>query len=368
MIETKIREKSIVTLLSSSAALSRRAQATLDELFGIAPFDTEIDSSAPPRTGFLNNKFHSLASKCSNSETILHFLSIQGSLDKEENQNLAVLSITGCSGSDAESIEESRASLVETMRKNWLKVVLKKSVGHKLEPSDIVGIGGGLPLLRAIDCASATSSTDDFLKEGKQGLKEITIPHFDNSLYPDGRSLLLTLSESSLTRPVVGLYQFQGGLTIRPLPAGTLDQVLPRPSLVFRCDNLEDNIKVLRNRGAITGKIGFNASRKGQVMVQHPYIPGLDLRLTETVAYSSSFPEAQEALLAGSLTELQNKNVLLEGGVENQEDAVPDLMNGVGDCWVEFRATMKQPLGFFKSRTKPSKPLKIAKAQDIPYE
>lgn len=367
MIATKIREKPVVTMLSSSSALSLRAQTALDDLFGLKPVNMGIDASNPPSAEYLNKKFHSLASKCSSSGTILHFLSVQGSSDKVENQNLDVLSITGCVGSDVESINASREYLIGQIRKNWLSFVLKNSLGHKLKPSDITGIGGGLPFLRAIDCAP-TPSTNDSIKECNQSLKEISIPHFNNSLYPDGRSLLSTLSESSLTRPVIGLYQFKGGLTMRPLPAGALDQVLPRPSLVFQCHNMEDDMKILKNKGAITGKIGFSASRKGQVMVQHPHIPGLDLRLTETKTYSSSFPEAQEALLAGSLAELQNKNVLLEGGVKSHENAVSDPMNGVGDCWVEFRATIKQPSGFLKSSTKPPKPLKIAKAQAIPYE
>jgi len=366
MIASKIREKPVVTLLSSSAALSHRAQTALDDLFGLKPLETRIDSSVFPSIGFLNSKVHSLASKCGTSGTILHFMSVNGNLEKQESNTLAVLSIIGCSGSDVESIEESRSLVFEEGRKNFLKVMLKKSFGQQLKPSDITGIHDGLPLLRPTDRALAF--TDNFMHESKCGLKEVAIPHFDHTCYPNGKSLISTLIESSLTRPVVGLYQFNGGLAIRPLPAGTLDQVLPLPSFVFRCRNMEESIELLKNNGAVTGKIGFSSCRQGQVMVQHPDIPGLDLRLTETSTYISSFPEAQEALLAASLSELQNRNVLLEGGVKSHEYVVSDPMNGVGDCWVEFRATMKQPSRFLKSQVNSPKSLKIAKVQEIPYE
>jgi len=44
-------------------------------------------------------------------------------------------------------------------------------------------------------------------------------------------------------------------------------------------------------------------------------------------------------------------------------------MNGLGDCWVEFRANLKKPSGFFTRNTKSNRQShKVAKAPDIPYE
>ena len=52
-------------------------------------------------------------------------------------------------------------------------------------------------------------------------------------------------------------------------------------------------------------------------------------------------------------------------------------MNGLGDCWVEFRANMKQPLGFVRKALKSAHsgtstgklaPKRIVKAPNIPYE
>jgi hypothetical protein len=102
-------------------------------------------------------------------------------------------------------------------------------------------------------------------------------------------------------------------------------------------------------------------------MVIHKDTAGLDIRLTESTACISSFSEAQEALLAGSLDELQNVNVLMEGG--NETKAYQETMNGLGDCWVEFRANLKKPSGFFTRNTKSNRQShKVAKAPDIPYE
>eukprot|EP00551_Chaetoceros_affinis_P019011 CAMPEP_0203734518 /NCGR_PEP_ID=MMETSP0092-20131115/30126_1 /ASSEMBLY_ACC=CAM_ASM_001090 /TAXON_ID=426623 /ORGANISM="Chaetoceros affinis, Strain CCMP159" /LENGTH=107 /DNA_ID=CAMNT_0050618789 /DNA_START=1 /DNA_END=321 /DNA_ORIENTATION=+ len=37
-----------------------------------------------------------------------------------------------------------------------------------------------------------------------------------------------------------------------------------------------------------------------------------------------------------------------ESGSNKKIETRLDTMNGLGDCWVEFRANMKQPSGFFK--------------------
>jgi hypothetical protein len=103
-------------------------------------------------------------------------------------------------------------------------------------------------------------------------------------------------------------------------------------------------------------------------MVAHPDLPGLDFRLTDSLEYSSSFAEAQDALLAGSLLELQSENVLLEGGDGRRELMKPDAKDGEGDCWVEFRANVKRPLEYMKRNSKTLNAAKVAKVPDIPYQ
>ena len=104
-------------------------------------------------------------------------------------------------------------------------------------------------------------------------------------------------------------------------------------------------------------------------MVAHPSLQGLDLRLTDSLEFSSSFSEAQDALLAGSLLELQSENVLLEGGEGRHARMKHDAMDGVGDCWVEFRANVKRPWGFIKKNYPTTgKVTKAVKAPDLPYE
>ena len=112
-------------------------------------------------------------------------------------------------------------------------------------------------------------------------------------------------------------------------------------------------------------KIGFSGNRIGQVMMIHPDLEGIDVRYCSQDAVSSAFSEAQESLLAASLEELQSSNALLTG----QEPAKDDERVGKADCWVEVRANMKRPSGYWhrKAGTTPSKQ-KIAKIPDLPFE
>ena len=370
---THIKKSPVVTLLSPSPALSRRAQEALDSLFGVVPHPQQdmvagedaLDAlfAAP----LLRKQWDSVASKCEVSGTIIHILSLKGSsIMGQTAESLSVLSIVGTQeGSIGESIRSNRATLAAHISGRVTRIALKHSLGHPLTVHDLLGIGGGLPLLKtsfnSVPTSIPTSSSSD------TGLREIALPHFDSALYSDGRTLLSTLSDSSLHRPVVGLYQFHRGLTVRPLPAAEEDRVLPAPSFVFSCSNLN---KLPPLEGARIAKIGFSGtSKRGQVMVAHPYLQGLDLRLTDSLEFSSSFSEAQDALLAGSLLELQSENVLLEGGEGRHARMKHDAMDGVGDCWVEFRANVKRPWGFIKKNyPTTAKVTKAVKAPDLPYE
>lgn len=374
---TRITKAPVVTLLSSSTALSHRAQEALRSLFGVVrlPLVAFRDDSLEARFSNIpfRKRWDSVASECQVSGSIIHFLSIQGSSENRDSESLSILSIAGmCEGSPEERVRSSRALLADQISGQVARVTLTHSVGRRLSVQDVLGIGGGLPLLHQIDLLrspyrphnTSASATSDSI-----GFREIALPHFDDAAYSDGRSLLSTLSDSTLTRAAVGLYLVQDCLALRPLPAASEDRMLPAPSLVFSCRNLDDP-PVLQ--GARIGKIGFNGTtrkrRQGQLMVAHPDLPGLDFRLTDSMEYSSSFAEAQDALLAGSLQELQNENVLLEGGDGRHERMKPDAKDGEGDCWVEFRANVKRPLGFMTRKSKTLYVTKVAKVPDIPYQ
>ena len=198
---------------------------------------------------------------------------------------------------------------------------------------------------------------------------------------------------------------------------------LSPPTLVFQCDSLQEiqdliSKQVQRdqnlNLSINTSKVGFSGSANGQLQITVPNLHGLELRFCDSSQLSSSFAEAQESLMAGSLTELQNVNVMAEGrgGIsggsgsggsidhsllngksrdddddddDDEKDAFKsriDSMNGLGDRWVEFRANVKKPAGYLKnvlvSRTTNTSSItagggagrtsRIAKAPTLPYE
>ena len=132
--------------------------------------------------------------------------------------------------------------------------------------------------------------------------------------------------------------------------------------------------------GGRTFKIGWRGhGQLGSLIATHPTIRGLDVRICEAKGDewipAPSFDEAQDALLAGSLAELQSTHVVSEGKSNGDNGEVTnvkgDEKTGKGDCWVEMRANARHPSGFAKHFTsllqKPAKN-KIAKPPDLPYE
>jgi hypothetical protein len=276
--------------------------------------------------------------------------------------------------SDTNSVQESRRLIAHVCKEDGylrsLRLIMKHSANRPISVSDIIGFGDGLPLL-LLPMNDEETSIQPKSPIKQTGLKEIAIPHYDDLKFPNGQTLLSMLGSSALHRPAVGLYQWpNNGVAIRPLPSAKEDRVLPAPSLVFYCDDLDQAADKMSLLGAASAKIGFNGlQNSGQLMVSHPSLPGLDIRLTDSTEYTSAYPEAQEALLASSLGELQNANVLLKGGKENKTTrAQTDERANVGDCWVEFRANLKQPSGFMNRSVKSGRVRRVAKAPDLPFE
>ena len=377
-----------MSLFTASPASSRAAQQILKDLFSMEPIplshgeDDELDQVL--KVPMMNRRWDSVASKCLPSGAVLHFLSLstygRDTVLASENETVGHLSLLGVTDSvddkqnDVSAVKELRRLLASHMNDETnryvqsLRLVMKHAAGRFMNASDITRLDSELPLLSLPMNAHEESLQS---KENRQGwLKEIVIPFYDDSAYPNGQSLLSMLGSSTLNRPAVGLYQWpKNGIAIRPIPSAKEDRTLPAPSLVFYCEDLDQAADRVSRFGAVSGKIGYNGLEKhGQLMISHPSLPGLDIRLTGCVEYTSAFPEAQEALLASSLGELQNVNVIVEGGKDaSARTKVDDRVNN-GDCWVEFRANMKRPSGFMKRAVKSKVGVKTAKAPDLPYE
>ena len=209
-------------------------------------------------------------------------------------------------------------------------------------------------------------------------LKEIVVPADPSFTYPDGQSLFTALQQSShVHRPIPGLYQLPQGLCIRPLPTAKEDRTLPPPSLIFHTDSLLQSDH--RDPETAAFKIGFSGvGTKGQLMLRDKAnnnhtnsstnngCIGVDVRLCAATRPSSMFSEAQESLLASSLHELQSVHVLnptqrkvgnsIKTSLKQKEPSPltdeklvqrPDDPNtNKMDCWVEFRANLKNLKGF----------------------
>jgi len=373
----------VISLLSSSPSASLRVQEVFRALFSLQPLSLTsekgdaLDQTLRSKIPGLDRTWESLASQCPSSGAIVHVLSVSKDHstifpdNKDGRLSLVAISRGPPHGGfeTNEAVQHSRDILASEIKSRTkmetLKLTMLGAMGRPIDALHI--LDGGLPLMEL-------QQTQEIMSEGTkyartEGLKEVSIPHYDDAKYKNGSSLLSRLSHSGLSRPVIGIYDWQG-VAFRPLPAATADRSLPPPSLVFRCDNLDRAAEELTKAGAVMARIGYTGTgKRGQLIVKHKDINGLDIRFCEAQDSSSCFAEAQDALFASSLEELQNVNVMQEGGKDGEVKAQTDSRNGVGDCWVEFRANLMRPAGFMKRRNgSGGDQHRIARAPAIPYE
>ncbi len=399
----------------------------------------EIFSFPLPKQGWhssLSSTTSACSSHCDDGEmsdtsVFFHFLSLENNRDScasdEEglkNRHVSLIAITDTDGIDCKNVEGGMRSSVSThphadvIKKtrdliashiinrgnfawNAINILSSRHFGKEIKGSHVTGLQDGLPILYlpTVDTGASTSNSASHIFS--VGLREVVLPFFDDAKYPDGTTLLSALSK--LPSPKTGLYQWpssivnqsQSGLILRPLPVGVVDMFIPPPTLVFNCKTLDDPLHSMEHDDTVQTSlhlVGRNSNSPGQMIVNQEHVKGLDLRFCEAAKLSSSFAEAQDSLFAGSIADLQNVNVLVKGGnvkaekeknsneAESQERNTAsnrvDAMNGLGDCWVEFRANMRNPRGFFiggkamktwsPSSNKSVK--KVAKAPDLPYE
>jgi hypothetical protein len=350
----------VVSLLSPSLAASYRAQEALLPLLGWRAME---------HADQVTTDWDQVAMECPTSGTVLQWLSLPNSSNgRHPFQLLAVQE----SPSRHDAMQHLNTSLEATTSTTRMKI--KRFLWQPVTSQDLLG-GQGLPLIQWTDetlVAAPTKAAGGDAPQVVGGetstLKEVAIPIHDNATYADGRTTLRQLlGASPLGRPATGLYQFANGLCIRPLPTSADDRQLSLPTLVFHHEDL-DNLSVEPPQETATDsspssprdvhKIGYNGTGKGQIMVRSADWAGVDVRFCEQRKYRSGFAEAQEALLGGSLPSLQSQHVL--EGAKGTIDPKTDKM----DCWVEFRATLRNPMGYVSTRTGP----RVAKAPDLPYQ
>jgi hypothetical protein len=328
---------------------------------------------------------------------VLHFLSLtDGSRTTEEiigdqTSSLALLSInesrtandlgdilSDCRQQLSRSIVEGNQIFPNSTwesRLRGLSFTVAQKLGRDIQPSWLLRNTPTVNLNKSSTSSDMSSVAELEVVTGGGGgvLKEIALPFF-----PEYETLQKDLSSSRLfSRPLPGLYQWNNniktnsastGLVIRPIPAATEDLRLPPPSLIFHCSSL-DNVKELveRDLGGKTAKIGWRgATHRGNLIASHPSISGLDVRISEDWVLSSSFDEAEQSVLAGSLDELQSSHVMSEGKHNGSENTITaDSKVNNSDCWVEVRSNMKRPGGFLKRFG--SHP-RVAKPPQLPYE
>lgn len=314
---------------------------------------------------------------------VLHWLSLDlGDLDRNNTysdmQLLAIQRLTW----HEDLLQETRNQLVEKLRMrdtSLFKTVqtLGLALAGRLTTRHLVPRQlEYLPLLE-LDEPNDGYDVDPSISWKNGELKEIVIPTYASDTYADKKTLFTTLRDSPhLTRPVPGVYKLLASrVCIRPLPMAKEDRKVPPPSLIFHWDDLEEaGLRNVDDDTTHAVKIGYTGrTGRGQLMLlddkkDNLMSSGVDIRLCSATQSSPVFAESQESLLASSLSELQSKHVLtnhLPGDATVQRESDPNINKM--DCWVEFRANIRNPQGFLPRHELASRP-RTAKAPDLPFE
>jgi len=419
MNRSRILKAPIITFLSPSLAASKKATSLLSALGKfenitiVTDDDTHLSTSIGLNDtlksnipGFPRYSWDSIGAQDAVSGSVIHFCSIgvrrsnvksieENSNEQDQNQqdipfSLLAITDTGNDQSDDSKkkeyngnaeidvvIRNVRCLLASRINEggalNSTSLILKYFFKGKLTVCDLLKniSPDGLPLL-SIPSNMPSKIVDDGCVPNSTTtcLKEVVVPYFDYAAYKDGSTFVSKLGLARTRRPAVGVYEWPINNTrntrtcIRPLPTGAEDQTLPSPSLIFHCEFPENEVKI-KEYGFREARIGYGGGRsnRGQVMLLHKDLIGLDIRYCPRTKVTSAFSEAQESLLAGSIDELQSTNILLAGG----EEAKHDERIGNADCWVEERAKFKRPSGYLWSK-KTSRKQRIARIPNIPFE
>jgi hypothetical protein len=384
----------VITLLSPSPDASRRAQELMGEIFGLqqvaqaeANYDQEDVLNQKFQSGMLAPRmtWDSVASQCPTSDTVLHWLSAGSSNSSARGGAFSLLGITAAPHPTA--ITETRTTLAAAFPASQWSLRMRHWLQRPLTAPMVLNQQYGLPVLE-LPSSSDTGTTNDSASaasvpqstsssSSSPRWKEIAFTMDDEAQYTDGSTVLSKLSDSGLTRPVTGLYEWPTsnssstkGLYVRPIPTAQVDFKGQFQSVVltFQTPSVHDVLEQHRTSSTNNNnwqlqwhKIGFTGHRNGQLRLQatctqnttlQNILPGLDVRFCDTDQPSSVFNEAGEALLASSVDELQSPNVLKS----KADPGIVDDKMGSADCWIEVRTMARNP-GLYNKR-----PHKIATA------
>jgi len=79
-----------------------------------------------------------------------------------------------------------------------------------------------------------------------------------------------------------------------------------------------------------------------QLVVQAPEtLRGLELRLCASSMVTPDFAEGNSTLMEGVIVQQPNSTSLVKSSAS-------DGVSSEGDCWMEFRAMLKKPMGFIR--------------------
>lgn len=369
---TNLKQKPeiVVNLLAPSHTMALEASKILSSVSSFEPMETkpfeQNDNDALNKLIYFK-RWASTVLQCTNSQTILHWISptTKQSAARTFSGFHELLSIQ-CSSHSSDTLDKkssddkivlARTKLARHITKSSY-LTLRSIMGASMRAHHLLGVTGPVLDFEDDDTHLDEDHTNRILINQLEGvLKEVVLPISEN---PNEESLLTMLSRSSLSRPATGLYQWHPTIPLRfrPIPLATEDRKMAPPSLIFHTQSLDE---LEQQHEGQTSRIGYNGLGKGQIMLREPALNGLDVRFCEKTKPSSAFFEAQESLLANSTSELQSTHVL---GSKTEADP----RQGNSDCWVEFRAGVKDPVTFWSSKHTQTKKPRIAKIPDIPPE
>ena len=118
---------------------------------------------------------------------------------------------------------------------------------------------------------------------------------------------------------------------------------------MLRCDDLEAAHAALRLSGGDAQRIGRSGTDPGQLQVVMPWSRGLEIRLCQRLQPAALFHESHDSITDAPdvIPELQSSRV---DPSDNTRDRLAPAKEDGGDCWMETRAMIKRPWGFFARR------------------
>lgn len=200
---------------------------------------------------------------------------------------------------------------------------------------------------------------DSVEKKGIQRCKEIVLPIPANRLlYTDYRDVL-TRASYSMHNKLPGIYCNHSDDTSNTSKSQSLIyRMFPAsiPAMVLYVHDLNEMEDFLKGNGIQYGILGnqhySSSSRKNgkngvfnerEIQIVHPSLTSvIDIRLSNNQEIMPYYREGIQAVLEGTIAEVQNARV--DSGSDDS-DSIKDSRTLKGDCWGEVKALGKQRIG-----------------------